>query len=408
MSGSLDRGGRNDLRQRRAFQRLSNDPFGSLGIIAGEGIVIDSGDGSIAVLLATVTPGLAFTNGLTINLRDTDPGLELVASGLGVLLGANPALTLTGGLAVDLRDTDPGLELVASGLGVLLGGTSGLTTTSGLQILLSQSPSILLLGAGGLGTKFVTVTGSAGSESVLMSGGSGGTVEVRQPASVGGRFVGSSSSAIMRLGVAGASVTITSASEFDLTCVGGAAFRVFNSSTGKSPGGPALELLSSSARLQGFSGPIVIQPRAPVAGTGAATTVIGGKAVGSNQNGGDSTIQSGQPTGAGTSILTLASTTNAGAQVIGLQTSLSAGNKAQLGFFGSTPIGIPVGYTITAAPAVATALDCDANGGAYGAFTLTELNDLRADVASLAAVVRQLIKHLGDTSGLGLVEETSY
>ena len=87
-----------------------------------------------------------------------------------------------------------------------------------------------------------------------------------------------------------------------------------------------------------------------------------------------------------------------------------------LGFYGTAAVAQQGTYTITAAPAVATALDCDANGGAYSgvpgalgdAATLVDLNNLRADVASLAAVVRQLIKHLGDTSGVGLVNETSY
>lgn len=94
----------------------------------------------------------------------------------------------------------------------------------------------------------------------------------------------------------------------------------------------------------------------------------------------------------------------------------ASGSAPMLGFYGTAAVAQQGTYTITAAPAVATALDCDANGGAYSgvpgalgdAATLVDLNNLRADVASLAAVVRQLIKHLGDTSGVGLVNETSY
>lgn len=90
----------------------------------------------------------------------------------------------------------------------------------------------------------------------------------------------------------------------------------------------------------------------------------------------------------------------------------------KLGFFNSTPIVQPGTYTITAAPAVSTALNADANGGDYTGIdnsqvgtvyaAVADLNNLRADVSSTAAVLRQLIKHLGDTAGLGLVNETGY
>lgn len=99
-------------------------------------------------------------------------------------------------------------------------------------------------------------------------------------------------------------------------------------------------------------------------------------------------------------------------------TKIGTATTQKLAFFNSTPIVQPGTYTITAAPAVSTALNADANGGAYTGIDnaqvgavyaqLASLNDLRADVESISAVLRQLIKHLGDTSGLGLVNETSY
>lgn len=88
-----------------------------------------------------------------------------------------------------------------------------------------------------------------------------------------------------------------------------------------------------------------------------------------------------------------------------------------VGFFGASPVSRPGTYTITAAPAVATALNADANAGAAyagvpaalaNAATRNDLNDLRADVQNLSSILRQLIKHLGDTTGLGLINETSY
>lgn len=95
-----------------------------------------------------------------------------------------------------------------------------------------------------------------------------------------------------------------------------------------------------------------------------------------------------------------------------------------IGFFGATPITRPGAFTLVDAPTADSDLDADAHGGAYTAnpsytsadgdiissdgATLADLNDLRADVESLAAVLRQLIKNLGDTSGLGLIEESGY
>lgn len=102
----VERGGRTDLRQRRAFQKLAADALGTLGLLAGTGISFDTITGTINVGLAT-NPGLRFdTNLLTVDLRDTDPGLELTANGIGVLLAASaPCLSNNGGLHVLLGST---------------------------------------------------------------------------------------------------------------------------------------------------------------------------------------------------------------------------------------------------------------------------------------------------------------
>lgn len=63
-----DRGGRTDLRQRRAFQKLSQDPIGSLGIIAGNGIVFGPGP-IISVLLDPVADNLLSVTGAGLNAQ---------------------------------------------------------------------------------------------------------------------------------------------------------------------------------------------------------------------------------------------------------------------------------------------------------------------------------------------------
>lgn len=114
----------------------------------------------------------------------------------------------------------------------------------------------------------------------------------------------------------------------------------------------------------------------------------------------------------------------AGAVSVDGSTVALAPSGGGIGLFGATPISRPGTYTLTAAPAVNTDLDADANSGPYtsnpvygsadgdiitsNGATLADLNDLRSDVESLSGLVRQLIKHLGDTSGLGAVDETGY
>lgn len=128
---AIDRLSKLNARQRRTFQQLA----AGFGFEFSGGIQFDRDNGAV-----------------TLDLRDVDPGLVVAASGLGILLGSTPGLTNTGGLSIildttsclalaagglslDLRNTDPGLERTANGVGILLAGTSGLTTTGGLGIV---------------------------------------------------------------------------------------------------------------------------------------------------------------------------------------------------------------------------------------------------------------------------------
>jgi len=156
---AVDRGGRNDNRQLRAFQRLAADIFGALSLIAGDGIAFLGN--SITVLLDGASSGLVKSStGLKVDLRDTDPCLELTTTGVGVIveegggvettptglgikLDANPALVLSSnGLAVDLRDTTPCLERDATGIGATVKSDGGLQRTATGLALISQSGTV--------------------------------------------------------------------------------------------------------------------------------------------------------------------------------------------------------------------------------------------------------------------------
>lgn len=115
--GNLDRGGRDDYRQRRALQRLVSNP--QTAINAG-GITLDP-DG-----------GLIFIGGnLSIKL-DTDPGLSLGSGGLAFVPGNIPLDTL--GSPTDTTDLNAstfthGLLPKLPGDGTLyLDGTGAFTT----------------------------------------------------------------------------------------------------------------------------------------------------------------------------------------------------------------------------------------------------------------------------------------
>lgn len=141
-----------------------NELVGGGGFIAGNGLTssgstINVVSANTAILANTddielslkSNPGLEISSGLGV-LLDTDSGLGLAAGGLSI--GNGDGLSALGGtlsvdlatnsglafatnqLTIDLRDTEPGLELIASGVGVLLK-----TSNSGLGVKLTATPN---------------------------------------------------------------------------------------------------------------------------------------------------------------------------------------------------------------------------------------------------------------------------
>lgn len=330
---ALDRGGRNDTRQRRALQKLSDDPFGSTGIILGSGILWNPSTNTLSTDLQ-IAGGLEFigtapNDKLAVNV-DENFGLSLTATGVKIDVVSNSGLEFVGGdLAVNV-DENFGLSLNSSGVRVDLAANSGLEFSSG-DLRIDLNSTALTLTASGLTTPNFSVAT--------------GTLTISAAAAVN----------------INASTNFSAAAGNDVNFVAVSGSVNFDAS-----GGGAINIIcGADIFVQTFNGGILIQS--------------------------DS------------------------ADITMVSTNIALVHSG-LGFFSATPIAQPGGYTITAAPAVSTALNADANGGAYtntplvllDAARLVDLNDLRADVASLAAVLRQLIKHQGSTSGLGLVGETGY
>lgn len=150
---------------------------GGLHVVTGKGVEVNGTDGIQAkvfnaggisrdfgtgsdelglVLNGTAnSSGFALgTDGINIKLRNTNPGLELVSTGVGVLLGtSDTGLTLSGGLSVVVGqgievDGTNGIEARVNASGGL---TKGLGTgTNELGIVLDGTTSALSLGTGGL------------------------------------------------------------------------------------------------------------------------------------------------------------------------------------------------------------------------------------------------------------------
>lgn len=186
----IDRSSRSNARQRKMFQRFASGTgfiigdglfFDDQTATLSLGLATDPAlefVGGLLTVKVKASGGLQKdTNGLSIDL-DANPGLVLGAGGIKILVDPAGALTLgaagivanvaaargtaivSNTLAVDLRDATPGLELAATGLGVLLDATNpGLQLTTGLKILLNGAS--LTLAAGGL-----SVTAPAGQWSV--------------------------------------------------------------------------------------------------------------------------------------------------------------------------------------------------------------------------------------------------
>lgn len=330
---ALDRGGKNNVRQRRALQRLSDDPFGSTGVIIGSGIAWNPSTNTLSAELQ-LAGGLEFigtapNDKLAVNV-DENFGLSLNSSGIRVDIAANSGLEFTAGdLAVNV-DENFGLSLNSSGVRIDLAANSGLEFSSG-DLRIDLNSTALTLTSSGLTTPNFTVAAGALTISATDA------------------------------------ININATTNFNAAAGGSVTFFTVNGNVNFTTFGGSINLQGDQDILiYSLSSGIILQSD----NAGITVTVLGDVAF---QNGG-------------------------------------------LGFFYATPIAQPGGYTITAAPAVATALNADANGGAYtntplvliDAARLADLNDLRADVASVSAVLRQLIKHLGSTSGLGLVGETGF
>jgi len=112
----IDRGARNLFRARRAFQAL------------GEGLSI------------SFAPPLSFgvNDSVSLSLSSPNPGLQIVGSGLGVLI--NPTfsgLAVTGTGITVVVDTNKGLSIPSSGIAISLASNSGLEFSAGLRLMSS-------------------------------------------------------------------------------------------------------------------------------------------------------------------------------------------------------------------------------------------------------------------------------
>lgn len=167
MSFNLSRDPRQSARARRNANLMAVQFESSIAADGGLSIT----DDLLSLDLKDTDPGLEIvtgaTGGLAIKL-DTNPGLDLV-SGLAVKLDTTPALALgAGGLGVDLDATEPGLQKT-SGLKVLLPASSGLELASGLKVNLDTNPG-LSLGAGGLSVDLATNGGLEESTGLKVRG----------------------------------------------------------------------------------------------------------------------------------------------------------------------------------------------------------------------------------------------
>jgi len=309
-------------------------------------------------------------------------------------------------------------------ISIELAANPGLEFASGgIRIDIGQSPSVLALDATGLITQYITVSGTSGqvSSTLTCDSNASAVVDVRHATATGGRcrltstigYFGLQSGTTIKQGMTVTTSKVTvSAGSGTLAFVDNAGndTAFFNSSGTEIYGQGYILIVPPDANGTGNECAIS-GGNSTVSGAGGALTLAGGVSAGTNQNGGEVSITGGSPTGSGSSNVLIRTTDNLGNIDVVIECGTSSAAPT-LGFFGKTPIVRPGTYTITAAPAVSRALNADANGGAaytgIGSASLTDLNDLRADVASLAAVLRQLVRDLGDTAGVGLVDDTGY
>jgi hypothetical protein len=177
---AIDRGQNTQTRDRRSAQRLLVD-----GIAGGNGITIDPDTGEMAVNAGTAPEnGLSFNGDgeLAIDLRNTEPGLELAATGLGVLLAASSGLSFASGLIIDL-DANPGLQLAAGGLSIDLDGTTLTLGAAGISVTAPEGRWVV--------TTVKTGAYNAAAGELVRCDPSGGIFTVTLPTAVGisGRMI---------------------------------------------------------------------------------------------------------------------------------------------------------------------------------------------------------------------------
>lgn len=263
-----------------------------------------------------------------------------------------------------------------------------------------ETTGILTFNAGGeLTTQFVTTSGAASSVSVnvdpdvdfILTSGTGSVIR-----SSGNGIQGT-----------------------DAAAQGGF---VFNNDVDHQVYGPAGTLFLTSGTFGFFAVEdvdITISAAGESSGGSGVTgniVLTGGSSAVVNGSGGDVFCIGGQPNGTGNSHVYIQVRNAAGS----IQARFQA-NQTGIGFLGQTPIGRPGTYTLTAGTPAAASYALNASGNSGAAFTgidnlqvgtpyaqLTDLNTLRAECANLAAVLRQLVRNLGDTAGFGLVNDTGY
>lgn len=188
--GRIDRGARTLSRQRRQGQRDSQGQ----GTAFGYGLAFDPDSGTVSLKL-DVDPALIFgpdgelsvqlaatgglekgVDGLSIDLRDTDPGLELHATGLGLLLASGAPFGLAGGLNLALA-TDAGLEVAGGELGVQLDGGTIAAGAGGLRVAAPEGVWTV--------TAVQTAAYAASPGEMVLCDPSGGTFDVNMPSALG-------------------------------------------------------------------------------------------------------------------------------------------------------------------------------------------------------------------------------
>lgn len=449
----IDLNANDPVRVRREFQRLSQAIRGGqvLSIAASGGLAYT---GSDPAALTVVVEDPIKLGSAGVGLRYSAP-LTVVATSLAITLNDPVYLNAAG---IDLRlDASGGLQATGSPLAL------GVKLATAATAATSAATTILTLGSGGLGTQFVIVSGTSPDRTVQLTAEGNGDLRVLRKVAGDGLTLGISSSTLTggnhqlklentqtTLGrVAGSHPNLTmTAADFKFKPTVGSRFHAVDSA-----GSVIFDFFDSAFNdaYRGIIGanimrgtadyPLLVQPvdadaiggvdlilrganNDGVSSFSVADVVVeGGLETSANSPGGSAHIRGGKPVGTGTSEAKMGFYDSGGViktvvhakRLVG--TAGSDTTRNGLGFFGNAPIARPGTYTITAAPAVATALDADGNAGAaytatpialLNAATLADLNDARGDIVSLAAVLRQLIKHLGDTAGLGLLDETSY